>query len=109
MAKRSALPGDLRTKFIAALTGIGLDADRAAAAAKTCVSALIDYARGDQLYVPVCDIDERDWQIWDEFTGSNHIELARKYSTSERNIYLIIDRMRALHTQRTQPTLPGVD
>ena len=39
-------------------------------------------------------LSERDWQIWREFDGSNHQELAHKYDTTSRHIYRIVARCR---------------
>jgi Mor family transcriptional regulator len=37
---------------------------------------------------------ERDEAIWQEFTGNNHVELARKYGLTTIHVYRIIKRMR---------------
>jgi Mor family transcriptional regulator len=61
---------------------------------------------GVQLYFPMgFVIDERDWQIYKEFTGDNITELARKYRVSEVWIYRIIKRMRQIDISRRQPDL----
>ena len=111
MPKRSALPDDLKREFDAALTKVGITTDLAKIGATACVGALIRLAGGDQLYVPTKDLVERDWQIWEDFDkpGVTHIQLAQRYGITERSGYLIIERMKALHHKKTQPTLPGVD
>ena len=57
-------------------------------------------AKGDQL-----DRALRDHQIWCEFNGSNHAELARRYDKNVIQIYKILAEQRALHRNRIQPGL----
>jgi len=52
---------------------------------------------GSEVYIPkgvALIINDRDWQIWREFDGANHAELARKYDTTPRHIYRIVARCR---------------
>ena len=57
-------------------------------------------AKEDQL-----DRALRDHQIWCEFNGSNHAELARRYDKGVIQIYKILAEQRALHRDRIQPGL----
>ncbi|WP_339118491.1 Mor transcription activator family protein [Halomonas sp. BMC6] len=57
-------------------------------------------AKGDQL-----DRALRDHQIWCEFNGSNHAELARRYDKNVIQIYKILAEQRSLHRNRIQPGL----
>lgn len=45
---------------------------------------------------------ERDLQIWGEFTGNNHHELALKFGLSLPYIYEIIARMRKIYRKEQQ-------
>lgn len=52
---------------------------------------------GTDVYIPkgiALVINERDWQVWHEFDGANHSELAKKYDTTPRHIYRIVARCR---------------
>lgn len=60
---------------------------------------------GEVIYIPrnlVLILSERDRQIWREFNGSNHRELARKYDVSMAWIYQIVKKMRKEEIARRQ-------
>jgi len=48
---------------------------------------------------------ERDLQIYKEFNGNNHAELARKYKISMQWVYSIIKKMQAIKMREVQPEL----
>lgn len=50
---------------------------------------------------------ERDLQIYNEFTGANHTELARRYQMTVRGIYKVIARVHKREVDRRQPRLFG--
>ncbi len=50
-------------------------------------------------------INERDKQIFKEFTGSNSCRLALKYKISERQIYAIAEKVRTAETKKRQQDL----
>lgn len=53
---------------------------------------------GGQLYLPKgtsLEIEERDWQMWEEYDGSNIKQLAKKHKMTERQAYNRIARCRA--------------
>lgn len=50
-------------------------------------------------------IHERDLQIYKEFNGSNHAELARKYKISMQWVYSIIKKIQAIKMREVQPEL----
>lgn len=57
-----------------------------------------DLYGGCQIYIPVgfvLKLSQRDRQIFTEFDGKNHSELAKKWGCSERAIYGVIRRVRA--------------
>lgn len=63
---------------------------------------------GQNIYVPKgleMALHSRDEQIWSEFNGHNHNELARKYKISAQWVYTIVKRMRALEFAKRQPKL----
>ncbi|WP_211224692.1 Mor transcription activator family protein [Oceanospirillum beijerinckii] len=47
----------------------------------------------------------RDLEIWNDFTGSNHAQLAKKYKLSTRAIYKIIKRVKERQSAADQPGL----
>lgn len=54
-------------------------------------------------------ISERDMQIFKEFTGNNRRRLALKYKISERQIYSIIEKVKAAESRKRQGDLFGFD
>lgn len=60
---------------------------------------------GEVIYIPrnvALLLSERDHQIWQEFNGYNHRELARKYNVSMAWVYQIVKRMRKAEIDRRQ-------
>ena len=53
----------------------------------------------------VFKLAKRDIEIYDEFTGTNHSELARKFDMSVRGIYKIVERARKRDMDHRQPRL----
>jgi len=52
---------------------------------------------GTEIYVPkgmALTLISRDWQIWEEFDGTNYPALARKHQLTERRVRTIIARCR---------------
>lgn len=52
---------------------------------------------------------KRDQQIYNEFDGRNHSELAQKFQIGVSYVYKIIKRMREYERKRNQPDLFGSD
>lgn len=51
---------------------------------------------GEVIYIPravLFALSERDLNIWREFNGTNHRELARKYNVSMQWVYQIVKRV----------------
>ena len=48
---------------------------------------------------------ERDLQIYKEFDGANHAELARKYKISMQWVYVIVKKMQVIKMREVQPEL----
>ena len=69
---------------------------------------LTDNWRGQIIYYPKNtggELDERDKQIWAEFDGKNHQQLAKKYNLATQQIYQIIKRARAADLQARQRSI----
>ncbi|MBJ8477190.1 Mor transcription activator family protein [Acinetobacter bereziniae] len=63
---------------------------------------------GQSIYIIKDDTfqaEERDIQIYKEFNGHNHTELAKKYNLCEIYIYRIVKRMHEQERNRLQPSL----
>lgn len=45
---------------------------------------------------------ERDLEIWHQFNGTNHVELAKKYQMTERGIRKILDKVKKRYVDRNQ-------
>jgi|APMI01.1.fsa_nt_gi Mor family transcriptional regulator len=53
---------------------------------------------GEPIYIPkgmAIDISRRDMQIWEQFNGTNHRELAHKHDVTVIHLYRIIKAVRA--------------
>ena len=70
--------------------------------------AVGEHIGGMQVYLPRGDQlrrQLRNIEIYDKFSGNNIKQLAREYHVSDKTIYEIIAKMRALESQRRQPSL----
>lgn len=59
--------------------------------------SMISHWGGSMLYIPKnnpATLHKRDLQIWRDFTGNNHHELAQKYNLSMVTIYQILAKVR---------------
>ena len=102
------IPEDALPTYAGALNGmvdvvdgalIELPKEQRLSAALKVVEALATQYGGFQLYVPKIDSVKRvlrDKRVFEEFTGNNHEELARKHKTSPRHIYRILSEQHAL-------------
>lgn len=60
---------------------------------------------GKQVYFPkglAADITKRDLELYQEFDGTNHEQLARKYHLSVQWVYKIIKNVQAFEVARRQ-------
>ncbi|MCW5666511.1 MAG: DNA-binding protein [Piscinibacter sp.] len=90
----------------------GIDEARARSAAVDLAEHLRDYWGGQVLYVPKggrLETRKRWAEVWDEFRGDNHAELARKHGLGLQQVYKIIEVMKREQFSRTQGKLPFSD
>ncbi len=83
--------------------------DAAGKLARWVVLVLAEHFGGRQAYLPKGkQLKEalRDTQIWQDFKGQNHDELAKKYDLTVVRIYSIVNRQLMLHRTKVQPQLP---
>lgn len=74
----------------------------------TLALALGEFVGGGQIYLPRGDAlirQIRNMEIYNEFTGRNLKELAKRHHLSEKAIYEIIAKMRKIETARRQLSL----
>lgn len=84
----------------------GISPDRAVTFGKTAAGWLADHWGGQIVYIPK-DAAGRQrtmyLQMYEEFTGDNHAELARKYDISVQHVYRIVRLIRAERQQKQYP------
>ncbi len=100
---------DLGGKIKAALVSLAeLNPDLSEHVGNEIVNQMSEHWGGQIIYFPqgmMQKISTRDLQIWEEFSGSNHAELARKYHISLQWVYRIVKTMRKQQTQKRQGQL----
>lgn len=78
---------------------LGLDQEKAEQTGREIADRMAAHWGGQNIYFPMglsYKLSQRDQQIYDEFTGANHSDLARKYGTSLQWIYKIV---KAIHKE----------
>ena len=102
------LIADLEDQACACLLAHVPQISRCAAISKQLSRHITDNWRGQIIYFPKNtggELDERDRQIWAEFDGKNHQQLAKKYNLATQQIYQIIKRARAADLQARQRSI----
>ncbi|MBP8005382.1 MAG: hypothetical protein KAZ18_00545 [Acinetobacter sp.] len=104
----NALLLDLRDQATLLFKEANINADKAEQIANELMYIIAKHWGGQSLYIVKVDCflaDDRDIQIYNEFDGHNHSELAQKYDLSTIYIYRIVKRMFELEKSRRQPDL----
>jgi Mor family transcriptional regulator len=100
---------DLYDHTSAAARAAGLSADDADKLALDVVDQLGEIWAGQQLYFGkgcIMRLRKRDLDIYNEFTGKNHAELAAKYKVSTVWIYAVIRKVKQqIHDEAQQSLL----
>lgn len=89
-----------------ALTDV--DPEQARQVGLAAADAVRRHFGGEQVYIPkglALAISERDREIWRKFNGRNHLELAKEYGLTARQIYSIIARVKEEEFQKRQGKL----
>ncbi|WP_298438005.1 Mor transcription activator family protein [Geobacter sp.] len=76
--------------------------------AELAIGQIQAQAGGGGLYVAkghLWHIDERHRRIYQRFTGGNHAQLAKEFDLTERQIYVIVERLRREEFERRQMRL----
>lgn len=82
-----------------------LDSEKASEIATTIVDRMAADWGGQNIYFPmglVYKLSKRDRQIYTDFNGSNHAELARRYNVTATHIYRIIRAVREEEFRKRQ-------
>lgn len=88
-----------------ALIRQGMVGEQALAVAEESTDTVLDEFGGENLYIPKNisgKAHRRNRQIYDEFTGDNHDELAKKYGFTLQRIYAIIKEQRQFEFNTSQ-------
>lgn len=105
------LLADLGAHTIAVLQATTqLPADQVESAARKIVDEMRFTWGGHLVYFPkgkALDIYDRDRRMWDDFNGSNHAELARKYDLTLQGVYQRLRSIRQVIRDEEQPDLFG--
>jgi len=92
------------------LRAIGIETDLAGAVAETVTEHVRANFGGTPIYIAkgmTMRQRRRMWEIWEAFTGGNHIALARRYGMSLSQIYRVLQVARHEIRLRQQPDLFG--
>ena len=84
------------------------DPERAEAIGMSAAEHVREHFGGQVVYVPkdAAFKTKQRWQVmWNEFTGHNHPQLARKFGMGVHGVYRVLAIMRAEHRRRAQPDL----
>lgn len=95
---RHELLSDLAAHVAQVLLDHGIDESLADQAGTAAADHIADHWGGQLVNIPKdyrYRIAERDLQIWDEFRGNNHSELARRYGMTLRGVYKLISRVKS--------------
>ena len=86
----------------------GLDKDKAEQVGREIAERMASHWGGQNIYFPMglsYKLSQRDRQIFADFNGANHSELARKYSASLQWIYKVVKTVRQEEMARRQGAL----
>ena len=90
------------------LASLGIEEQQARKISLRLLMAQANYGGGRVFYLPKGDAIRRavrDHNIWTEFNGRNHQELARQHNLTVPRVYNILAEQKALHVSRNQPQL----
>jgi Mor family transcriptional regulator len=83
----------------------GMDKDKAEQVGREIAERMASHWGGQNIYFPMglsYKLSQRDRQIFDDFNGANHSELARKYGVSLQWIYKVVKTVRQEEIARRQ-------
>ena len=104
-ALRHELLSDVAEHTTLILKQHGIDIEIADQAGCSISNHLAEHWGGQVVSIPkdyLYKLSQRDQVIYEEFTGTNHSALSRKYDVSVRAIYKIITRVRKREVDKRQ-------
>lgn len=104
-SKGPELLNDLETRLVLLLEQQGLAKKSASNMAVKITREMAVAWGGQNIYFPVGKTrwtQERDWRIFSEFSGGNHVDLAKKYQLTVPHIYRLIKRCKEKQHAPTQ-------
>ena len=97
---------DMAQHVSSALTELlGIESEKAEHVGQEIANRMAGHWGGQNIYFPMglsYKLSQRDRQIFDDFTGANHSELARKYGVSLQWIYKVVKTVRQEEIARRQ-------
>lgn len=105
---RHELLSDVASHTAGVLSDHGIEHDVAEQAGVALANHLAEHWGGQLITFPkdhFFKLASRDLQIFNEFTGNNHSDLARKYRLCTRAIYKIIERVTKREIDKRQGKL----
>lgn len=102
------LLADLADKLTEALVVRGLEREKAKEIGREAAEFIRTEWGGQLVYIPkgtLFALTQRDLEIWREFNGHNHADLARKNNVTLQRIYQIVAAMREQEVRRRQGKL----
>lgn len=109
--EKSAYPeilADLADQVAIKLAALGIEPEHAAEIGAQTAEHIRVHWSGSSQYIPKgtgWELSQRDRQIWSEFNGRNHAQLARKHGLTEMRIYQIIKAARKALLAKSQDSL----
>lgn len=95
--KRAALYEEIVAHTARLLTEVGVNEQGADLVANALADHLADQWGGQNFCFPkdhLRKLSQRELELYERYTGSNHGELAREYGLTERGVYKILARVR---------------
>lgn len=102
---RNQLLDDLASYVASALLGIGIGEDAANLAGDVAADEVAAQWGGQLINIPKDHhrkLSDRNRQILEDFDGTNHSELARKYGLSTSSIYKLISKLKKERRREAQ-------
>lgn len=108
--KYNELASTIFDAWVRLLVDKGLSEEEAEKLSEEAVDCILDTFSGENIYIPrniSARAAARNRKIYDEFTGYNHDELARKYQITRQRLYGIIRQVRGQILAEKQADLFG--
>lgn len=95
----------LKDLYVRSLVKHGVSEENASEAADEMELTLRQTIGGHTIYVGKNDIERRNSELYRQFNGHNHVELAKQYGISKKQVYEVIATVEAAIKRDKQPGL----